>query len=398
MAPWDMKNVVAKMDEAGNANLLLTERGTTFGYGNLVNDMRAIPWMQDLGRPVIFDATHSVQTPGSQGDRTGGDRRMVPYLARAAVAAGCDGVFVETHPRPDAAPSDGPNMIALDDLPALIASCLRVREAVVGARRWDHSMNRVCFRSALPLAVIAASFLLAGCDAKKTPTTPTVQGPAPGKDAEATALVALESQQDANHCRTVLQQLDNLESTRTRPTFSDSAKADVTAFLRLTPSEVAEISQPTFSQTDASYLEECLLIRAGVRSLRIDGRPPLERARIGFDWVCRMVYVDERVPWPANPWTTLQSGSGIALSRAYVVLAVWQQLGLDGCLIGPPALKTSLSGSTGAAECATRLCPGSGVRLESRRGLIPVRSQGGSSDPGRGRERSAHSRTGEEPR
>src|SRR5262249_27071656 len=103
MAPWDMKNVVAKMDEAGNPNLVLTERGTTFGYGNLVNDMRAIPWMQDLGRPVIFDATHSVQTPGSQGDRTGGDRRMVPYLARAAVAAGCDGVFVEAHPNPDAA-------------------------------------------------------------------------------------------------------------------------------------------------------------------------------------------------------------------------------------------------------------------------------------------------------
>jgi len=130
MAPWDMKNVVAKMDEVGNSNLLLTERGTTFGYGLLVNDMRAIPWMQDLGRPVIFDATHSVQTPGSKGDRTGGDRRMVPYLAKAAVAAGCDGIFVETHPRPDEALSDGPNMIALDDLPAFIQSCIRIREAV----------------------------------------------------------------------------------------------------------------------------------------------------------------------------------------------------------------------------------------------------------------------------
>jgi 2-dehydro-3-deoxyphosphooctonate aldolase (KDO 8-P synthase) len=132
MAPWDMKNVVAKMDEAGNPNLLLTERGTTFGYGNLVNDMRAVPWMQDLGRPVIYDATHSVQTPGSQGDRTGGDRRMVPFLARAAVAAGCDGVFVETHPNPDAAPSDGPNMIPLSDLPGLIAQCLRIRAAIAG--------------------------------------------------------------------------------------------------------------------------------------------------------------------------------------------------------------------------------------------------------------------------
>jgi 2-dehydro-3-deoxyphosphooctonate aldolase (KDO 8-P synthase) len=130
MAPWDMRNVVAKLDEAGNPNLLLTERGSTFGYGNLVNDMRAIPWMQDLGRPVIFDATHSVQTPGSKGDRTGGDRRMVPYLARAAVAAGCDGVFVETHPDPDAAPSDGPNMIPLDEFPGLIEQCQRIREAL----------------------------------------------------------------------------------------------------------------------------------------------------------------------------------------------------------------------------------------------------------------------------
>jgi 2-dehydro-3-deoxyphosphooctonate aldolase (KDO 8-P synthase) len=130
MAPWDMKNVAAKMDEVGNPNLLFTERGTTFGYGNLVNDMRSIPWMQDLGRPVIFDATHSVQTPGSKGDRTGGDRRMIPYLARAAVAAGCDGVFVETHPRPDEALSDGPNMIPLDDLPELIGVCSRIRRAL----------------------------------------------------------------------------------------------------------------------------------------------------------------------------------------------------------------------------------------------------------------------------
>jgi 2-dehydro-3-deoxyphosphooctonate aldolase (KDO 8-P synthase) len=130
MAPWDMRNVVAKMDEAGNPNLLLTERGTTFGYGNLVNDMRAIPWMQDLGRPVVFDATHSVQTPGSQGTSTGGDRRMVPYLARAAVAAGCDGLFVETHPNPDAAPSDGPNMIPLSEFPGLIAQCQRIRAAL----------------------------------------------------------------------------------------------------------------------------------------------------------------------------------------------------------------------------------------------------------------------------
>jgi 2-dehydro-3-deoxyphosphooctonate aldolase (KDO 8-P synthase) len=130
MAPWDMKNVVAKLAECGNRNVLLTERGTTFGYGLLVNDMRAVPWMQETGAPVIFDATHSVQKPGGLGDRTGGDREMVPVLARAAVAAGCDGVFMETHPRPDEAKSDGPNMVPLDELPGVIECCLRIRAAV----------------------------------------------------------------------------------------------------------------------------------------------------------------------------------------------------------------------------------------------------------------------------
>jgi 2-dehydro-3-deoxyphosphooctonate aldolase (KDO 8-P synthase) len=130
MAPWDMKNVVAKLAETGNRRTLLTERGTTFGYGLLVNDMRSVPWMQETGAPVIFDATHSVQTPGALGDRTGGDRTMVPVLARAAVAAGCDGVFVETHPTPDTAPSDGPNMVPLDRLEDLIRTCLRLRAAL----------------------------------------------------------------------------------------------------------------------------------------------------------------------------------------------------------------------------------------------------------------------------
>jgi 2-dehydro-3-deoxyphosphooctonate aldolase (KDO 8-P synthase) len=130
MAPWDMKNVVAKLAEVGNPRVLLTERGTTFGYGMLVNDMRAVPWMQETGAPVIFDATHSVQKPGGLGNRTGGDRDMVPVLARAAVAAGCDGVFLETHPNPDQAPSDGPNMIPLDELPDLIRQCQRIYEAI----------------------------------------------------------------------------------------------------------------------------------------------------------------------------------------------------------------------------------------------------------------------------
>jgi 2-dehydro-3-deoxyphosphooctonate aldolase (KDO 8-P synthase) len=130
MAPWEMRHVVAKMEEVGNRLLLLTERGASFGYGQLVSDMRSIPLMQDLGRPVIFDATHSVQMPAGQGDKSGGDRRMVAYLARAAVACGCDGVFLETHPRPEEAKSDGPNMIALADLPALVETCLRLRRAL----------------------------------------------------------------------------------------------------------------------------------------------------------------------------------------------------------------------------------------------------------------------------
>ncbi len=129
MAPWDMKNVVSKLAEVGNRRTLLTERGTTFGYGLLVNDMRSVPWMQETGAPVIFDATHSVQKPAALGDKTGGDRAMVPVLARAAVAAGCDGVFMETHPRPNEAPSDGPNMIPLDQLPDLIRLCQRIRDA-----------------------------------------------------------------------------------------------------------------------------------------------------------------------------------------------------------------------------------------------------------------------------
>jgi 2-dehydro-3-deoxyphosphooctonate aldolase (KDO 8-P synthase) len=130
MAPWDMKNVVAKVRECDNERLLLTERGSTFGYGTLVNDMRAIPLMQELNCPVIFDATHSVQMPGALGTSTGGDRRMIPYLARAAVAAGCDGVFLETHPRPDEALSDGPNMLPLADFPPFVRVLLALRSAL----------------------------------------------------------------------------------------------------------------------------------------------------------------------------------------------------------------------------------------------------------------------------
>jgi 2-dehydro-3-deoxyphosphooctonate aldolase (KDO 8-P synthase) len=120
LAPWDMRNVVAKIAESGNANVLVTERGVSFGYNTLVSDMRALPIMAETGAPVIFDATHSVQQPGGQGGSTGGERRFVETLARAAVAVGVAGVFIETHQDPDNAPSDGPNMVLLKDMPVLI--------------------------------------------------------------------------------------------------------------------------------------------------------------------------------------------------------------------------------------------------------------------------------------
>ena len=119
LAPWDMKNVAAKVADSGNQNIMLTERGVSFGYNTLVNDMRALPIMAQTGYPVIIDATHSVQQPGGQGTSSGGDRAFVPTIARASIAVGVAGVFMETHQDPDNAPSDGPNMVKLKDMPAL---------------------------------------------------------------------------------------------------------------------------------------------------------------------------------------------------------------------------------------------------------------------------------------
>ena len=130
LAPWDMKNVAAKVTDSGNTKVMLTERGTSFGYGRLVVDMAGLRDMAETGHPVVFDATHSVQRPGALGDRTGGDRTLVPLLARAAVATGqVHGLFMETHPDPDSSPSDGPNMVRLEDMPA------RARRAPGHSRR-----------------------------------------------------------------------------------------------------------------------------------------------------------------------------------------------------------------------------------------------------------------------
>jgi len=137
LAPWDMKHVVAKLVGAGNPKVLVTERGVSFGYNTLVSDMRALPILAETGAPVIFDATHSVQQPGGQGTQSGGERRFVPVLARAAVAVGVAGLFIETHQDPDRAPSDGPNMLPLKELAPLLAElveidCLAKARAVRG--------------------------------------------------------------------------------------------------------------------------------------------------------------------------------------------------------------------------------------------------------------------------
>ena len=133
LAPWDMKHVVAKLVGAGNPNVLVTERGVSFGYNTLVSDMRALPILAETGAPVIFDATHSVQQPGGQGTSSGGERRFVPVLARAAVAVGVAGIFIETHQDPDRAPSDGPNMLPLAALEPLLKDLIAIDRLVKGS-------------------------------------------------------------------------------------------------------------------------------------------------------------------------------------------------------------------------------------------------------------------------
>lgn len=145
LAPGDMRNVVDKIKATDNEEILLTERGTTFGYNNLVNDMRALPSMRKIGYPVVFDATHSVQRPGGLGDRTGGDRQFVPALARAAVATGVDAIFLEVHPNPDAAPSDGPNMMHMKDLATLLKLLKSIDEDVRAYVLGEHFESSTSF-------------------------------------------------------------------------------------------------------------------------------------------------------------------------------------------------------------------------------------------------------------
>ena len=130
LAPWDMANVIKKIEESGNKNILITERGASFGYNTLVSDMRALPIMSKYGFPIVFDATHSVQQPGGMGEKSGGQREFVPYLARAAVAVGVGAIFMETHEDPDNAPSDGPNMVPLNEVKALLKKLTEIDKLV----------------------------------------------------------------------------------------------------------------------------------------------------------------------------------------------------------------------------------------------------------------------------
>ena len=130
LAPWDMVNVTKKIEDSGNKNILVTERGASFGYNTLVSDMRSLPIMAKNGYPVVFDATHSVQQPGGMGDKTGGQREFVEYLARAAIAVGVAAVFMETHPDPDNAPSDGPNMVPLSKMPSLLKQLVKIDKLI----------------------------------------------------------------------------------------------------------------------------------------------------------------------------------------------------------------------------------------------------------------------------
>ena len=130
LAPWDMVNVTKKIEESGNKNILVTERGASFGYNTLVSDMRSLPIMAKIGYPVVFDATHSVQQPGGMGDKSGGQREFVEYLARAAIAVGVAAVFMETHPDPDNAPSDGPNMVPLSKMPSLLNQLVNIDKLI----------------------------------------------------------------------------------------------------------------------------------------------------------------------------------------------------------------------------------------------------------------------------
>jgi hypothetical protein len=202
-------------------------------------------------------------------------------------------------------------------------------------------------RPLLRLLVLGAALgpILCGCDSK-APSAKTVTSDSgdSSESLELSAINTLESKSDFEQCRTVLRQLDAQErSIKDRGTLPEARRDELKAALQLTPDDLTELTQVTFTQTDAIFLEESLLIASAMRSLDLKKLPPMARATQGFHWVCRMTYLDERFPLPGPPWFTLQAGCGTPMARAYAVLAVWKQLGIDGAIVGPADLKTAPS-------------------------------------------------------
>ena len=277
---------------------------------------------------------------------------MVPVLARAAVAAGCDGVFLETHPDPDDAPSDGPNMIPLDQLPDLIR--LLPADPRRPRRRRDPAMT---IRLLTFLFVATAA---AGCD--KKPRAMTTATEAAGETGES-ALAGLDFASDADACRAALQRIDaDDRAKRPAPKFDEAGRDELARFVPLAAGEWAEVERADSTLVDAYFLEEAILIRAGLRTLDVAGLSDADKGRVGFEWVCRQTYLDPADPVPAAPpWLTLQAGRGNKLSRAYAALAAFRQLGLDAVLVGP----------AGMADTPTAV-----VDAKSRPTLVPIRAVG----------------------
>ena len=194
-----------------------------------------------------------------------------------------------------------------------------------------------------PCLALLSAMAITGCGAKKTATVKsTVQPKATLQESEANTLAPLDTTPDLEHCRSALQQLDaSDESLKGRPEEKPEDLRNLAAQLRLGDAERTELGQKTFTSSDALYLEQALLVRTAIRSLDVQGKPPVEQARLVFDWVCRMVYVNDRVPWPGPPGITMEAGQGVGLSRAYLLMAAWQQIGLTGCFIGPKSLGTT---------------------------------------------------------
>jgi len=220
-------------------------------------------------------------------------------------------------------------------------------------------------RRGVSAVILALGVCGVGCAEKKkiVTTQSSAADDVSTRDAEASLLATLEATPDFDHCKAALNQLDAIDqSVKGRPRPAAADVQETAKLLRLTQAEAGEYAQPTFTNADAGYLEQSLFLRSAVNALELSGKPPLDQARLVFEWVCRTVYVSDRVKWPGAPGLTLEAGQGSALARAYLILAAWQQVGLHGCFIGPKSLKDAAPFSPGDGTAApVRLC---GVKVD----------------------------------